>query len=184
LLEHGFNALDVPKYLLYLRWGSILIPLASACPVGENYTLLLLRVAANVNILGLAENGSVPPLATRDDEDGDNYKSFDPYATMDTMDEEDCNDMEDILRAILEMTKHTRAIKYTHDQMDPGGVRPIVMGRITAGERFASIVFATNDEVDCDTVDEAAGGTVTSRGTNVVVLDAGVREEFMALLTG
>ena len=42
---------------------------------------------------------------------------FDPYATMDTMDEEDWNDMEDV-RVILEMNKHARAIKYMHDQKD------------------------------------------------------------------
>ena len=58
------------------------------------------------------------------------------------------------------------------------------MGRIAVGERFASVVVANNGVVDRDVEAEAAGGTVMPRGTNIVVLDAGTREEFMALLAG
>jgi len=72
------------------------------------------RIAANDGILGLAENDSAPLLVIRYATDGDDYESFDPYATMDTMDKEDWNDMEDVC-TIPNMNKHTHAIKYTHN---------------------------------------------------------------------
>jgi len=60
----------------------------------------------------------------------------------------------------------------------------LARGRIDAGEMFASVVVSNNGVVDRDAEAEAAGGTVMPRGTNIVVLDAGTREEFMALLAG
>ena len=109
--------MDVPLYLLCLLWGSLVVLVAFACIGGENHTLPPRRVAADDDLFDLAKNGSAPPLATRYNEDDDDYESFDPYATMDAMDEEDWNDMEDV-RVILEMNKHARAIKYMHDRKD------------------------------------------------------------------
>ena len=86
--------MDVPLYLLCLLWGSLVVLVAFACIGGENHTLPPRRVAADDDLFDLAENGSAPPLATRYNEDDDDYESFDPYATMDAMDEEDWNDME------------------------------------------------------------------------------------------
>jgi len=100
--------MDVPIYLLCLLWGSLVVPLAFTCFGGENHTLPSRRIAADDDIFDLSENDSAPWLATRYYEDDDDYESFDPHATVDTIYEEDWNGMEDV-RVILEMNKPASA---------------------------------------------------------------------------
>ena len=93
-VEHRLYAMGVPLYFLCLLWGSLVVLLAFTCLGGENHALPPRLVAAYYDLFDLAENDSAPPLATRYNEDDDDYESFDLYATMDAMDEEDWNDMD------------------------------------------------------------------------------------------
>ena len=147
-VEHRLYAMDVPLYLLCLLWGSLVVLVAFACIGGENHTLPPRRVAADDDLFDLAENGSAPPLATRYNEDDDDYESFDPYATMDAMDEEDWNDMEDV-RVILEMNKHARAIKYMHDRKDWSRHVEMLLATNEFDQRFRMNIDEFNYATSC-----------------------------------